>query len=130
MPDVPNNSRLRDHGRGITSEMIANQVQLFYEPTTQHARVVFNGSPYVSTDDGMLPLGMETDIVHVDLQDRMTMTLVPDGVVDPVTGLDLSKLTLAGFMIAVKYGYDYFHNERAAMLADMQLPPEPDPELP
>lgn len=113
MADKPNNSRFVDMGGGYIAEFIADQEQLFYNPTTQKARVIFNGAPYILMGDQYQRIGTTTDRLEQDLSNLMQMCLVPQGYLDPVTGADLSKISLMGILVYNKVAYDFFHNVRA-----------------
>lgn len=113
MTDKPNNSRFVDMGGGYIAEFIADQEQLFYNPTTQKARVIFNGAPYILMGNQYQRIGTTTDRLEQDLSNLMQMCLVPQGYLDPVTGADLSKISLMGILVYNKVAYDFFHNVRA-----------------
>lgn len=118
-------ARFRDLGNGITGELMADQVQLFYDPTTQQARVIFNGNEYIDVGvQNYLAIGTMHDALEVDLSDKMANCY--GGGTDPVTGIDLSQVSVAGLMIILKVAYDVFVNERAAA----QVPtPTPSPSV-
>lgn len=105
------NSRFIDMGGGNIAEMISTQVQLFYNPTTQACRAIFNGSPYMLMGDTYQRIG-ETppEPLLQDVTNIMPLCLVPAGIKDPVTGADLSQISLAGVMYIHKFAYDFFHN--------------------
>ncbi len=111
------NSRFQDMGNGMVSEMISQQTQLFYNPNTQEVRVIFNGSPYLYINNQYVMLAQENDILRVELTDRMTLCVGRPGDIDPVTGADLSQISVAGQLMLMKRAYDLFHNERAAAIA-------------
>lgn len=110
---TPVNSRFLDLGGGIRAEMVAHQVQLFYDPTTSGARAIFNGYPYILTGETWRRVGDVNDILHVDLKDLMLLRPA-EGMRDPVTGADLSNITVAGVLTIFKGAYNLFHNRRAA----------------
>lgn len=111
------NSRFKDLGNGLQSELISHQTQLFYNPTTQEARAIFNASPYLYLNNEYVALGTEVDLLRVDLAPMMTRCVGRPGDLDPVTGVDLSVVSVAGQMLLMKRAYDLFHNERAAEIA-------------
>lgn len=106
-----NNSRFVDMGGGHIAEMIATQVQVFYNPTNQACRVVFNGAPYILMGTTYQRIGeAPPEPLHQELTNIMPLRVVPAGVRDPVTGADLSQVSLAGAVIIHKFAYDFFHN--------------------
>lgn len=108
------NARFIDLGEGLLGEMMTHQIQLFYDPTTEKVRVIFNGYIYILTGNVYRKVGDENDILHVDLAEMMGLTPVPPNtLVDPVTGTDLSKVSVAGVVLIIKAAYDYFYNRRA-----------------
>lgn len=109
----PLNSRFKDMGGGNIAESIAHQVQIFYNPTTQQARVVFNGAPYILMGDTYRRIGLEQEVLEQDLSSLLHLRLIPPGVLDPVTGFDLSNVSLYGVHLIHKLAYDFFHNVQA-----------------
>ena len=113
------NSRFKLLGPGILTEMVAHQTQLFYDPSRQSVEVTFNGSAYLQTPNGYVTVGNESDILRVPLTDRLMDKMSKPGDLDPVTGADLSNISIAGVLIIFKRAYDNFHNERASLRAAM-----------
>ena len=113
MLNPSNNSRFKDMGGGHIAESIAHQVQIFYNPTTQQARVTFNGAPYILMGDVYRRIGLEQEILEQDLSSLLHLRLIPPGVLDPVTGFDLSNVSLYGVHLIHKMAYDFFHNVQA-----------------
>jgi hypothetical protein len=111
MSNPSNNSRFVDMGGGYIAEKIASQVQVFYNPTTQQCRAVFSGSPYILMGTTYQRIGdIPAEALSQDLTYIMPLRLVPAGVRDPVTGADLSQISIAGAAIFHKFAYDFFHN--------------------
>lgn len=115
MPKTEGNSRFIDIGGGLQAELISDQVLITYNPTTQHSRSVFTSHPYIKPDKVYLKVGDTNDILDVSLDNYLTMCVVPAeyGLFDPVTGFNLSNLSLAGVVIYIKFIFDFFHNARA-----------------
>lgn len=114
MPPTPaTNSRFRDMGGGHIAETIAHQVQVFYNPTTQTARVMFNAAPYIKMGETYQRIGMEQELLDQDLSSLLHLQLVPAGTIDPITGFDLSRVSMLGISIIHKMAFDFFHNVRA-----------------
>ncbi|WP_326520629.1 hypothetical protein [Xanthomonas sp. 3058] len=85
----------------------------FYDPIAGVANVVFQGMEFLivnGTVDKMLegrePLSTTTAAIA-----RRNFAL---GLLDPITGQDLSNVSAAGVVIYLKAVYDTLHNERAA----------------
>ena len=115
MTDPATNPRFTDVGGGLSSELIANQVQLFYDPANNSARAIFNAMPYLQLGSTYQALGTQSDMLSVDFSSRMTDCL---GIgTDPVTGADLTQLSVAGFMLVLKAAYNTFVQERADSIA-------------
>ena len=114
MPPTPaTNSRFKDMGGGHIAETIAHQVQIFYDPTTQQARVNFNAAPYILMGDTYRRIGLEQEILEQDLSNLLHLRLIPEGIKDPVTGFDLSQVSLFGVHLIHKFAFDFFHNVKA-----------------
>lgn len=111
------NSRFKLLGPGILTEMIAHQTQLLYNPSVQSIEALFTGSPFLRVENRYVPVGNEMDILRLDLTPRLAERPAKAGDLDPVTGVDLSNVSVAGVMVIMKRAYDNFHNERAAMMA-------------
>jgi hypothetical protein len=109
----PQNARLVDLGGGNIAQMIAHQVQMFWDPTTQSARVVFNAVPYMLMGDRWQRIGIEQDMLEQDLSNLLHLQPVPAGTIDPLTGTDLSKISLAGVIMLHRAAFDFFYNVRA-----------------
>lgn len=113
------NSRFNEIGGGLVSETISDSIQITYNPTTQKCRVIFTGHPYIKPADVYLPLNLGSDLLDVDLTPYMLKCPVPEayGLRDPVTGKNLSDVSIAGMVYFIKFVYDMFHNLRAQQLA-------------
>ena len=109
------NSRFTDLGSGLVAEMVSDNVQIMYDPSTQGCRVIFTGHNYIKPGSKYLPVGTGSDLLDVDLSPYLLTCPVPEsfGLIDPVTGLNLSKVSLLGVVYYIKFVYDFFHNKRA-----------------
>jgi hypothetical protein len=120
------NARIRTIAPGVTGEMIAEQVHLFYDAATGSGYASFQAREVLYVNDvHQAPMG-DFDILQVQLGDIATH---PFGVgkVDPVTGVDLSGVSVAGVMTIIKEAYDALYNARvaAAAAATAANPPAP-----
>lgn len=120
------NSRYNLIGDGLVSELISTRVILTYDPTTQATNAQFVGTPHLNVEGKYIPLGLREDFLLVSLTQHMTRLPVL-GFNDPVTGADLSQVSIAGVQMLIKLWYDTFHNEN--YLATLP-PTEPEPEPP
>lgn len=109
----PSNARFVDMGGGNIAEYISFQIQMSYNPTNQFVRVLFNGAPYILMGDTYQKIGEKQDILEANLTGLEAMRLIPQGIKDPVTGMDMSGLSIGGLILAHKMAYDYFFNVRA-----------------
>lgn len=110
------NPRIRVIADGITAEMIAEQTHLFYDPTTGGGYVSFQAREHLIVgNDVQAPLG-DFDILQVQLPDVATLKFGA-GLVDPVTGQDLSNISGAGQTLLMKAAYDQLFAARAASAA-------------
>ncbi len=116
---ISTTARFKDMGNGTMAELMADQVQFFYDPTTEQARAIFNGTSYLNFGTAAAPnyhaLGNNHDILPVDLSDKIGQCY--GGGKDPYTGADLTKISVAGIMMIFKYAYDHFVNQRADDIA-------------
>lgn len=112
---VPN-ARFIDIGGGVTAEYMAHTSQFTFNPNTDGVRVIFNSHPYIVAGAQYHRVGDVNDILHVDLKNMMTMRPA-EGVRDPVTGMDLSGVSVAGVLLIVKGAFNFFFNKRALELA-------------
>ncbi len=110
---TPPNARFVDMGGGHIAEYISHSIQIHWEPTEQKARVVFNGAPYILMGTKWNRIGLEQNILEQDLSNLLHLRLIPPGYQDPVTGADLSQISLAGMVLIIKGAYDFFFNVKA-----------------
>ena len=117
--DPATNSRFTLLDNNTYSELIATQVQLFYDPSTGMARTHFNGMPFLRVGEQLIPLSANDDILAVDFSNKMAKCYgPPEGIqFDPVTGADLAQVSVAGVMLLLKQAYDVEHNAHAAEIA-------------
>lgn len=114
---MSSNSRFIDLGDGQTAELIAHQTQLYYNPTSQQVRAIFNAYPYLLIGGKYLRVGERLDVLDVDFSARMTELLAEPGDIDPVTGQPLDQISGLGMLLLMKRAYNKHHNEEAARRA-------------
>lgn len=113
-------------------EVIASSTNIQYNPATGSGTLTFNMSKYLTVDGelrsdimpshaGMLTKGLN------EIMLRRFLDEVPEinGVniaIDPVTGADLSNVSVAGVMRIIKAAFDILYNES---IAPPVTPPAP-----
>ncbi|HEV2681229.1 MAG TPA: hypothetical protein VGV14_12065 [Rhodanobacter sp.] len=118
------NARIRTLATGITAEMIAEQTHMFYDPATGGGYVSFQAREVLYVNGThQAPMG-DFDILQVQIADIATHAFGA-GKVDPVTGADLSSVSVAGVMTIIKAAYDALYNARAVAAAAAANPPAP-----
>jgi hypothetical protein len=114
--DEINNARIRTLSPGVTAEMIAEQVHLFYDAATGGGYVSFQARECLYVNDVMqAPMG-DFDILQVQVPDIATLCFGA-GLTDPATGADLSAVSTAGLASLIKAAYDQLYNARALAAA-------------
>lgn len=111
------NSRFKTLANGLQSEILAEHTQLIWNPTTQAMAAVFNCRPYLIVGTEYMPYGDMFQHLRVELNEHFPRCLAPVGTVDPVTGADLSNISVAGIATLIKIAFDRFHNEDAERIA-------------
>lgn len=120
------NARIRSIASGVTAEMIAEQTHLFYDPATGGGYVSFQAREHLIVGaDVQAPMG-NYDILQAQIPDMLPHCFGV-GLVDPVTGADLSKVSAGGLMLVIKAAYDQLYNARAAAAAAAAPTPAPAP---
>lgn len=125
---MENNSRIREIAPGVVGEMIAEQIHIFYFPETGGGYVSFQAREVLYVNGvHQAPMG-DFDILQAQLPDIAGVKFGA-GLVDPVSGIDLSDVTVGGLDALIKAAYDQLHNARAtaqavAVAAAIEAPPE------
>lgn len=110
------NARIRTIAENITAEMIAEQTHLFYDPATGGGYVSFQAREHLfAPDQPPVPMG-DYDILQAQVADIAPLCFGA-GLVDPVTGADLSQVSAGGVMAIIKAAYDQLYNARAEAAA-------------
>jgi hypothetical protein len=110
---MTDNARIRTLADGITAEMIAEQVHLFYIPATGSGSVSFQARENLFVAGAYQPLSGDYNILQANVADILARAFAPAGAVDPVTGADLTQVTTGGVMLIIKAAFDALYNERA-----------------
>lgn len=113
--DPSTNARFTDMGGNTVSEMMSADIHFFYNPTSGAARATFLGQPYLNIANNYHALVSTFDTLEVDFTNKMTTCYgeVLGTLTDPVTGADLTKISVAGIMMLFKTAYDQEYNARA-----------------
>ena len=129
------NARFTDLGGGVIGEMISPHTQLYYNPATGQASAVFNSARYIQAGASLIPVTTNENIqpLTVNLGTRIMDCPCIAGDLDPITGADLTTISIAGVMTLLKRFYDTEYNAEAdriaagiaAMVAASQPPEEP-----
>lgn len=120
-----NNARIRPIAPGVTGEMIAEQVHLFYDPQTGGGYVSFQAREVLHVNElPQQPMG-DFDILQVQIGDIAAVKFGA-GATDPVSGADLSNVTTAGLAVLIKSAYDQLYNARAVAQAAAAAQAEAD----
>jgi hypothetical protein len=114
---VSDNARIRTMAPGVTAEMVAEQVHIFYDPAAGSASIAFQARESLFVSNAYEPLNGAFNVLQVNLADIETRLFAPVGTIDPVTGADLSKISPAGVDLILKAAYDTLFNEQSALIA-------------
>lgn len=117
MTDTPQNARLRNIAPNVLAEMIAEQTHLFYDPVTGGGYVSFQAREHLVVDNEVqAPMG-DYNILQAQIPALLPLRFGA-GLVDPVTGADLSQVSAGGLMLVIKAAYDQLYNARADAQAE------------
>lgn len=105
------NARITDLGNGITSEKIAEQVHLFYNPADQSSSVAYQYRPSLYVNGAFTGAAGDWQVLQDDIASIATRCFGTGA--DPVTGADLSKISTAGLALIIKAAFDVRFNEVA-----------------
>jgi len=116
--------RIEEVAPGITSEVIALQTTMLYDPRANDARIVFAATPCLFKGTDYLGPGGDAWALALTVSDIATQCF-GEGT-DPVTGADLSQISVAGAVALIKAAfaksYDAAYN--APPIPEMPAAPE------
>lgn len=125
-PVVTANARIVDIAPTVVAETVSNRIEFTYNPLNETGAFAFFSRAYLYVNAEPQALASTSSNV---LQAALTPELLPqtfgNGLADPVTGADLGKISIAGFMIYMKNAFDILYNRRALANAGA-----PDPNAP
>lgn len=116
----------------VDAELIGEHIHLLYNPTTQAAQAIYDASLFIDNGSGQyIKVANTHDTLSLDLTGQMQRCYAAEvgaPFADPVTGADLTQVSLAGLMALIKVAYDIEVNAReAARLAALPPPEVPAP---
>lgn len=103
------NTRIRTIAEGVDAERIATETHIFYDPQTQGANIVFQGEEYLTANGEIIAKLEGRQALQVELQAIAAETF--DAGTDPVTGTDLSQVSVAGVANLIRAVFDRKHND-------------------
>lgn len=107
------NARIRNIAPGVDAEMIAVQTHIFYNPKTQDVSVSFQATESLIVNGQVGDSLGGGHVMQVDLSEMAQRKFSSAGI-DPVTGANLTAVSIAGVMQIIKAAYDTLYNERSA----------------
>lgn len=126
MTDTTTNARIRTIENDVTAQYIAEQTHIFYDPSTGLGTYSFQGRENLFVGTCWQPLTGNWDTLTGNIGDIASDCFGTGA--DPVTGADLTKISVAGLSIILKGAYDTLFNQRAAAEAAAAAPtPTPAP---
>lgn len=115
--DPATNARFVPLGNGTYAEIMSDQLQLFYNPSTGACRAIFNCKKYIEINGAYVELGGDMLSLEVDFTTKMDQCYGV-GLVDPFhpeTSLD--TVSVASVMILAKAALDHEWNLEAQRIA-------------
>lgn len=101
----------------LTAELLGTRITIDYDPVAGTARALFDGQLYLPVENGTYTkLADFADVLVLDFTSQVTRCYGAEAGVmtDPVTGADLTQVSVAGLMTLIKKAYDIEINARAA----------------
>jgi len=107
------NARIADLAPTVVTEQIADNIQFTYNPLTQAGAFAFTSRQFVYVNGQPQSLsGTSPHTLQVDASTVLTEKFGV-GLADPVTGMDLSNLSVAGVDVFIKNAFDILFNRKA-----------------
>lgn len=108
------NARITQLADGVTSEMIAETVQMRYDPISGSGLVEFQGRSRLFLGTTCQTMSGHADTLTVTVEAINNRSFADAGTKDPITQADLSQVSTAGLILLIKQAYDKLYNERAS----------------
>jgi hypothetical protein len=119
-------SRFKPISGAVEFEALAPRIETIWDPVTEDGYVNFTVVNYMKVDGAydlsVPPYGEQA--IRANFADLMPRQFAPAGLVDPVTGADLSMISGAGMVLLFKAAFDVLYNEAHTPA------PEPEPTEP
>jgi hypothetical protein len=109
------NTRISTIATGVTREIVAEQVHLFYDPATKAGAVAFQYRPSLYVNGAFNGPAGDYGVLQLPLAGIAARCF--STALDPMTSTDLSKVSAAGLAQLLKDAFDVLYNEQAAALA-------------
>lgn len=110
-------TRIRATATGTPAERIATETHIFYEPVGQTANIIFQGEEFLLAANGQPCEKLEgRQSLSVSLAEIGERTF--NAGIDPVTGEDLSRISVAGLGNIIRAVYDELHSAQYAPIGD------------
>lgn len=94
--------RIKSVAPNVDVEQIATNVTMTYDPVTQQGLAVFNFRGVLIANGSALDFSGAERAQVVTSTENHGQRLFAEGIVDPVTGADLSQVSAAGILIYLK----------------------------
>lgn len=108
------NARIKDLAPTVVSEQIADSILFTYNPLTQQGAFAFTSREYVYINGEPQEFaGTAPNMLQMEVAGDVMAQFPGVGLADPVTGADLSSVSVAGIMVIVKNAFDIFYNQQA-----------------
>lgn len=116
-----NEHRIRELAPGLYAERIATSTHIDYSPKTGAMEVTFGAPEFLIMGDEVTNMTGPTEFLRVALADIATECFATDEA-DPVTGVALDKVSVAGVALIIKRAYATLYNRSKEPAPPVQEP--------
>lgn len=108
------NARLTQVENGVVIKTLAPNVYLTYNPNGTPGVATFSCVDYMQVGNTYVQVGNDPKAVTIELPESLNICFgaVKDTMVDPVTGADLRKVSVAGILTIFQSAFDTAYNTR------------------
>jgi hypothetical protein len=109
------NARIETLPAGVTAVVLAPLTSIRWDPETDTGSIMFDTRRFLSDAQGIVIPGRSFESsgsFSIALDQILARRFAPAGVLDPVTGADLSSISSAGVMSILKAAFDAIYNEQ------------------
>lgn len=110
MANTSSNARIVELDGNTEIVVFSPNIQIMYNPVTETASASFGCSNYLFAANSYHQIQSPPNGVFVDMANNMS-TCYGNGA-DPVTGIDLSKVSVAGVMVLFQSAFDIEYNKK------------------